>query len=205
VLRGRSLDASDLPALISLHHRVLEQLPPGVLNAETDAFFAEHVAESGRLLGLETAEGEMMAYAVLGLPAASSRYNFGRDIGLPESELGAIAHLDGVAVAPEWRGHGLQRVLARRRTAIAAEAGRRHIISTVAPNNLPSLHNLLAEGFAIVATRPMFAAGHMRHLVHLDLRRGGRPDAAPALAAANMRRIPGECASGAWARLGDGG
>jgi len=204
VFRGRFLGESDLPALIALHHRVLDGLRPGLLNAETDTFFAEHVVESGRLLGMETDDGEMVAYAVLGLPAASARYNFGRDIDLPVSELGAVAHLDGVGVAPEWRGHGLQRAFARRRTAIAAEAGRRHVISTVAPNNLPSLHNLLAEGFAIVATRPMFAAGHIRHLVHLDLLRQRRPDVTAPIGAANMRLIPGGLADSAKAPLGDG-
>jgi len=203
-LRGRLLDEADLPALISLHHRVLDGLEPGLLNAETDAFFAEHVAESGRLLALETADREMVAYAVLGLPQASARYNFGRDIGLPASELGAVAHLDGVGVAAQWRGYGLQRALARRRIAIAAEAGRRQIISTVAPNNLASLHNLLVEGFAIVATKPMFAGGHIRHLVHMDLMRRRRLDAVPTLAAANMRLIPGGLGDSALARLGDG-
>jgi L-amino acid N-acyltransferase YncA len=197
------LDESDLPALISLHHRVLEELPPGLLNAETDAFFAERVAARGRLLGLETDDGEMVAYAVLSLPAASARYNFGRDIELPAPELGAVAHLDGVGVATRWRGHGLQRAFARRRTAIAAKAGRRHIISTVAPNNLPSLLNLVALGFAVVATQPMFAAGHLRHLLHLDLRRQRWPEAGPPRAAADLRLIPA-LANGAPAPSGDG-
>jgi ribosomal protein S18 acetylase RimI-like enzyme len=176
-LQGRLLGESDLPALIGLHHRVLAALPDGILNAETDEFFAQHVFESGRLLGVETGDGEIVAYAVLGLPTASSSYNFGRDINLPLSELGAVAHLDGIGVDAAWRGHGLQRALSQRRTAIAVAAGRRHMITTVAPNNLHSLSNLLALGFNVVATRPMFAASHIRHLLHLD---ASKPTVAPA-------------------------
>jgi len=43
------------------------------------------------------------------------------------------------------------------------------MVTTVAPANLHSLRNCLALGFRVVVTRPMFAAGHMRHLLHLDL------------------------------------
>jgi len=168
-LAGRVLAPADLAAVIALHRQVLAGLPAGLLNPETDAFFAAHLAASGQILGLHKADGSLVAYAVLGLPTAASAYNFGRDLGLPTAELGRLAHLDGVAVAAAWRGLGLHRGLAERRIDMAAAAGRRHLASTIAPANLPSLRTCLGLGLRVVALRPMFAAGHQRLLLQRDL------------------------------------
>jgi ribosomal protein S18 acetylase RimI-like enzyme len=163
------LGPADVPGVIALHRRVLASLAPGLLNPETDAFFAQHAFEAGRLFGLASSQGALVAYAVLGLPTASDIGNFGRLIGLAESELGLVAHLDGAAVVPEWRGHGLQRALLVRRVACAVCLGRRHLLATVAPANHHSLRNATGLGLRIIDTRPMFAAGALRHILHLDL------------------------------------
>ena len=47
-----------------------------------------------------------------------SEENLGRDIGLPESELMLVAHMDSVAILPEYRGAGLQKRLMQHRQNI---------------------------------------------------------------------------------------
>jgi len=59
-------------------------------------------------------------------------------------------HGKGSMVDPNYRGHGLQLALLKRREEIAREHGKQRIISTVRPENAPSLHNFLAAGGVVV-------------------------------------------------------
>ncbi|GEO81288.1 hypothetical protein [Pararhodospirillum oryzae] len=177
-LDGRVLGPGDLGRVIALHHAVLAGLPPGVLNPETDTFFADHLGEAGRILGLFDAGGALVAYGVLGLPAAGSPYNFGRDLGLAPQWLGTVAHLDGATVAEPWRGAGIHRILSQHRLALARAAKRRHVLATVAPLNVPSLRTVLAAGLRARALKPMFAGRLPRFLLCRDLK--GDPELDPA-------------------------
>lgn len=186
-LRGALIDEDQVAEVIGLHRRVLEQLAPGTLAAETDAFFAGHIRRDGRILGLWTNDGQLVAYAVLGLPSADSDYNFGSHVDFLRGQLGLVGHLDGVAVDPRFRGLGLQRALSARRVALALSHGRRHLLTTVAPWNMYSLRNCLALGFRVVRTQPMFAERHMRHLMYRDVFDDGIQLRPPVLSADSIR------------------
>lgn len=146
-LTERLLAEADLPAVIALHHEVRRALAADLLAAESDAFFADHLERAGRILGLHDGP-RLVAYAVLGLPRPGD-HTFASYLDLPADIWPQVAHLDGVSVAKDWRHHGLHRRLIRRRLDLARSAGRRLAISTVAPGNLPSLSNNLAEGMEI--------------------------------------------------------
>ncbi len=162
---GRRLGEADLEAVIALHRLVLAGTPAHLLAAETDAFFADHMARIGRILGL-FAEGKMIAYAVLGLPGPGDP-SLADDLGWT-AERARVAHIDGISVLPEWRGNRLQRVLIAWRLREAAAAGRSLVITTVAPGNTASLRNALAEGLTIHALRQKY--GGWRYLMACDLR-----------------------------------
>ena len=162
---GRRLGEADLGAVIALHHRVLETVPAHLLAAESDAFFADHMARIGRIFGLFVDEA-LIAYGVLGLPGPGDA-NFGDDLGLPAAEKARVAHIDGISVHPGWRGNRLQRVLIGWRVREAAAAGRYLILCTVAPGNAGSLSNALAEGLTIRALLQKF--GGWRYMMELDL------------------------------------
>ena len=198
-LSGRRLGRSDLGELIAFHRQILSGLEPWRLNAETDAFFEAHLSAAGCILGLFEPAGALVAYAVLGLPDADSDYNFGHSLGLAGDELAKVAHLDGAAVAPAWRGHSLQRELLRRRIDMAKAARRRWLITTVAPLNVVSLRSCLSVGLIVRVCRPMFASGHVRLLLALDV--AGDPpldrSAAYAVALSEPDRIAEALAGGA--------
>ncbi|MFO1350363.1 MAG: hypothetical protein U1F68_06655 [Gammaproteobacteria bacterium] len=166
-LMARVLDDDNVEQAYRLHKQLLQLGPkPTLFKPESREFFARHVEAVGRIIGV-FAEGALIAYGIVGFPADTG-YNFGATLGLPESALAQVAHLDGCGVLPQWRGNGLQRWLAHRRIALAVAAGRRHILSTAAPANTASCRNLLASGLQIKGLQPMFG-GVLRYLLYADL------------------------------------
>lgn len=163
---GRPLGDADLASVIALHHKVRAMMPPALLAAESDAFFADHMNRIGRIFGL-FAEGAMIAYGVLGLPGPGNP-NFGDDIGLSAEAKAGVAHIDGSSVDPEWWGNRLQRVLVAWRLREATAAGRSLALCTVAPGNAASLSNTLAEGLSIHALLKKF--GGWRYMMGRDLK-----------------------------------
>lgn len=162
----RRLGTEHLPAIIGLHHKVLALLPTKNLAAcETDGFFADHIATCGHIYGAFR-DDTLMAYSVLGLPRRDDP-NFGVDHNLLPGQLAGVAHIDGVSVAPEWRGQGWQRKMINHRLAAALAAGRFIALSTVAPGNVPSLRSLLSCGLTIRGMVEKF--GGIRYLVRRDL------------------------------------
>ena len=111
-LTDRLLGPDDLSAVVALHHQVLRTMTADQVASETDAFFADHLSRLGQIFGL-CSDDRLVAYGVLGLPGPSD-HNFAAYLDLPPEVWPDVAHLDGISVAPEWRGHGLHRLLTER-------------------------------------------------------------------------------------------
>lgn len=170
--RPQRLTPRHLPQIIALHHAVAEAQSPELMAREDDGFFADHITALGHTYGIF--EGRrLIAYAVLGLPTADSP-NFGTDHGLSAGDRARVAHIDGIAVAPDRRGRGLHRLLIRHRVAEAEAAGRSILLSTAAPGNLPSLGNLLACG--LTARDLIDKFGGTRYLLRHDIGDTARPE-----------------------------
>lgn len=184
----RVLAADDVDTVFALHREVAAALPAGVVANETRAFFAAHAQAAGRLYGVFDPAG-LVAYAVLGLPGEGDD-NFGLDHGLHGAALPGVAHLDGAAVAPTYRGNRLQSFLTQWRLADMMCVGRHIALSTVSPANPWSLASLLENGLTARALRIRF--GGWRYLLRRDL---VGTDAAVSLAAPD--------ATGRWLPLGD--
>ena len=166
-LTGRRLALSDLDALLRLHHRSLEGMPPSWVARDDEAFFCRHLGQDGMIGGLYDG-ARLVAFAVLGLPMSGAP-NFGTDHALSPEQLDRVAHLDGAGVAPEWRGHGLQRVLSNWRIAVARALQREIVLSTVSPLNLPSLASQLGVGLSARGLKQRFSG--WRLLMRCDLSR----------------------------------
>ena len=159
------LDQSHLPAVIALHHIVLADMPPGNATSETDQFFADHLDACGQIFGVFDGD-RLMAYCVLGLPREGDP-NFGTDHHLPPDQFANVAHIDGVAVDPRWRGQGWQRRMVKHRINVARKCGRTIMLSTVAPTNFASLISTLSTGLAVHGLITKF--GGNRFLLRQDI------------------------------------
>jgi len=161
----RRLGIEDLADIITLHHAVRAQMPPGTVVFETDEFFATHLMDCGQIFGCRD-DNRLIAYGVLGLPRPDDP-NFGDDHNLAPPLLSKVAHLDGAAVSPPFRGLGIQKALCLKRIDEASRQGRNIILSTVSPENAASLANLTECGLSIRGEVQKF--GGARYLMRRDL------------------------------------
>lgn len=159
------LDETHLEAIIKLHHEVIAKADPTLVASETDVFFKDHLANCGKTFGI-LENGRLLAYCVLGLPRPNDP-NFGTDQGVADADLPFVAHIDGVAVKAECRGHNWQQILTRHRMQEAIKAGRKLALTTVAPGNSASLINILACGLVVRQLKEKY--GGQRFLMRADL------------------------------------
>lgn len=157
-----ALGPADAGPVYALHLAAIADIADRTtVKPEEPAFFEGLLAGRGTILGVREA-GRLIAYGVLQHDLAAG--DDPRDLlGLAADA--RVAKLAGVGVAPDRRGHGLQRRLTRARVALAAEQGFGHLFATAAPANPVSWGNLMSEGFAIGALVVKYG-GLRRFLLH---------------------------------------
>lgn len=156
-LDWRPLRPEDLPAMHALHLCSIAGMAVQTVKPETREFLHGLLQGRGRVIGAWQG-GALAAYGVLqhDLLAQDDPRAL---LGLAPGH--ALYKLAGAAVAPAWRGQGLQRQLIARRVAWAGDAA---LFATAAPGNMPSWRSLLACGFMVRALQYRYG-GHARYLL----------------------------------------
>lgn len=90
--------------------------------------------------------------------------NLGWDIGLPEEELVKVAHMESVAILPEYRGNGLQYTLMQTAEKELRQRGYRYLLCTIHPENTFSKDNAIRQGYEVVMTKEKYG-GFMRDIL----------------------------------------
>lgn len=167
-LSFRQLDRADLPALLQLQETVRQCLPgPDLCQFEDESYYARLFAGCGAGFGAFDSAA-MAAYGIIAFPGAHPE-NLCHDVPDLALDTAQVAHLDGSAVHPAWRGLSLQQQLSALRIAYGAGKGARHFLLTVAPMNPYSLRNHLnGGGFSVRAIRRKYG-GLWRLILHRPL------------------------------------
>ncbi|PGB54688.1 N-acetyltransferase [Bacillus anthracis] len=121
-------------------------------------------------------ENELIAFRALLVPPIHDEH-LGLDIGLLESELHRVIYQENSNVHPNWRGNGMQKILA---TVIMDELQKEdskydYVCCTVAPFNIPSLKDKFAQGMKIAALKEKYG-GSMRYVFVKELREDNERD-----------------------------
>ncbi len=101
---------------------------------------------------VEDATGQIAGIFLVTFPGLSEM-NMGRDAGLLEEELPAVAHMDSAAVLPRFRGHQLQYRLMQTAEQDLRSMGYRYLMCTIHPDNVYSLSNVLRQGYRVVGQK----------------------------------------------------
>ncbi|CUB54595.1 hypothetical protein BN2127_JRS10_02846 [Bacillus subtilis] len=143
-------------------------------------------------------ENELIAFRALLVPPIDDEH-LGLDIGLPESELHRVIYQEISNVHPNWRGNGMQKILA---TVIMDELQKEdskydYVCCTVAPFNIPSLKDKFAQGMKIAALKEKYG-GSMRYVFVKELREDNERDWT------DIKSVPMNNAGGQQALLSEG-
>lgn len=98
---------------------------------------------------IESVSGQTAGLFIVVFPGKNSE-NLGYDIGLPETELCSVAHMDTVAVHPNFRGYGLQRLLISQAEEALSKTKYRYLLCTVHPENSFSRSNMEKLGYTYI-------------------------------------------------------
>jgi GNAT superfamily N-acetyltransferase len=148
----------DIEELLSLEARSIN---PETFAAITREEFLDSIEND---LVLAARHGKKIAaLCVLVRPRASER-SLAPDVG---AEYSATATFDGVIVAPEERGAGLQRLFLGIAEDMAREWGAWHLAATVSRHNAPSRENFRRMGFTELCEVPKY--GSRRIIVVKDI------------------------------------
>lgn len=165
----RALTPADFIAWKQLRDEVLAGLAhPDMYVREADEadFFAQNSLPRGEGIGVFLGE-ELVAYAMLGMPAVGEDGHLGAVVGMPAGLQASVAHMASCMVRVPWRGNQLQALLLRLRCAVAQANDRPLCLAVVSLHNAPSRHNLLAHGMWIEWTGVI--DGLRRQVLQIDL------------------------------------
>lgn len=143
-------------------------------------------------------ENELIAFRALLVPPIDDEH-LGLDIGLPERELYRVIYQEISNVHPNWRGNGMQKILA---TVIMDELQKEdskydYVCCTVAPFNIPSLKDKFSQGMKIAALKEKYG-GSMRYVFVKELSGNNERDWT------DIKSIPMTNAGGQQALLSEG-
>ncbi len=145
---------------------VWEQMEEKSWYVADNADYTYQALSSGHGLGykaVETGTGTVSAIFLAVIPGMDEK-NLGRDVGMAESELPFIAHMDSAAVLPAYRGFGLQKRLMEAAEADLKARGIHYLMCTVHPDNQFSLNNVLRQGYEILTVKEKYG-GHVRAIL----------------------------------------
>ncbi len=161
------LQADCLLDLMRLQNVIASNLSsPEIFMLHDDRYFREVLRHEYSIIGMIN-DKELIAYSIIRFPGVSED-NLGRDINLREEELAKVAHLQAVAVHPDYRGNGLQRKLTCAHLCVIEEMGYEHVCCTVSPKNPVSLRNILSFGLLIEGLCPKIC-NWWRYILHKNI------------------------------------
>lgn len=164
------LDKSCLPEVLKLQEAVCEALPnKDILQPLSEEEFLFILDGNGIMIGAFVEE-RLIAFRALLIPEIDEDH-LGYHIGLEkESDLKRVLYQEISSVDPAYRGHGLQKTLAKVIMSQIDPATFDYICTTVMPYNIASLKDKFSQGFYIVALKYTYGE-KLRYVFALDLRK----------------------------------
>lgn len=159
----RQAAQQDTDVILSIMRTVSGKLEdPSVYVTDDEEFIKKHITERG-FSCLAECDGKAVGFLIVHIPG-SGEENLGRDVPLPEKELAYTAHMESAAVLPQYRGHGIQRMLMMEAEKELKRKGFHYAAGTVSPDNPYSMNNCLMLGYMTAAVKPKYG-GLMRNII----------------------------------------
>lgn len=112
---------------------------------------------------IETNSGKLAGVLIVAIYGGGEE-NLGYDINLPKEELNTVAHMESIAVLPQYRGFHLQYTLMQQAEKELAINGFRYLMCTVHPENIYSKANAVRQGYQVMITKEKYG-GYLRDIL----------------------------------------
>ncbi len=153
---------SDVDSISAIMRETEKKLPDQRYYVmDDDVFIKAHIREKGFIL-VAKSKNETIGFLIVRFPM-NEHDNLGNDIGLSSMELSFVAHMESVAVLPEFRGNGIQRALLSAAEKMLKMRGYKYMMATVFPLNTVSVSNFEKMDYSIVDTKVKYN-GLQRHI-----------------------------------------
>ncbi|MHC0552199.1 GNAT family N-acetyltransferase [Salinicoccus sp. CNSTN-B1] len=168
----RTIHLGELPALLELQKEVYRGLEnKEVLQTLTRAEF-KAIIQQGFIIGAYD-EGELAGTRSMYIPSPDEEEHLAENAGIDDRD--SVIYSEISFIKPAVRGQGLQTRMGERLLEKVRSDGRfEYVLTTVMPNNIPSLKDKFKLGFRIVDTAYKYN-GKKRHVMQLDLSEGYEP------------------------------
>ena len=162
----RKLTEADLSIIQAVQADVCAALEnPAILQPLSDDELLNILSGNGVMIGVFTAE-RLIAFRVLLKPQVDEDEHLGADVGA--TDFSRVLYQEISNVHPDYRGHGLQKLMAR---WIMDEIDLAHfdwICATVMPYNIASLKDKFTQGMYVYALKLKYG-GKLRYVFGKDL------------------------------------
>ena len=162
----RKLTEADLSIIQAVQTDVCAALEnPAILQPLSDDELLNILSGNGVMIGVFTAE-RLIAFRVLLKPQVDEDEHLGADVGA--KDFARVLYQEISNVHPEFRGHGLQKLMAN---WIMNEVDLTHydwICATVMPYNIASLKDKFTQGMYVYALKLKYG-GKLRYVFGKDL------------------------------------
>ncbi|GAA3724137.1 hypothetical protein GCM10022378_12720 [Salinicoccus jeotgali] len=172
----RTIHLGELPALLELQEKVYKGLEnKEVLQTLTRAEF-KAIIQQGFIIGAYD-EGKLAGTRSMYIPSPDEEEHLAENAGIDDRD--SVIYSEISFIKSAVRGQGLQTRMGERLLEKVRSDGRfEYVLTTVMPNNIPSLKDKFKLGFRIVDTAYKYN-GKKRHVMQLDLSEGYEPSGAP--------------------------
>lgn len=160
-------DSEVLGSLIAAVHKQLEE-PSWFVPDDAAVIRNLLCSEKGLAWKAVEAETGTCAGMLLVFFPGTSEENLGNDAGLLEEEKKMAAHIESVAILPEFRGNGLQAQMMRLAEEEVRKRGYRYLLCTVHPENRFSRNNMVKAGFSSIVKKEKYG-GLLREIMMKQL------------------------------------
>lgn len=164
----QKLTMAHLAELEMLQQKVYDALPDkNTLQPLSTAEFTNILSGNGLLMGVY-AEDELIAFRAL-LDPQDDPEHLGVDCGVAKEKLSRVFYQEISNVSPDWRGYGLQKLMAQVIMEAADLTRYDYVCATVKPYNIPSLKDKFSQGLVVKGLKLKYG-GKLRYIFFKDLK-----------------------------------
>ncbi len=112
-------------------------------------YVKNQISNNGFAVVAKNKDGKIIGSFIFRFPG-NSKDNLGRDIGLEESEMCKVVHMESTVVLPEYRGNGLQLKMLKYAENLIDKHNYKYFMATVSPDNPASYKSFEKNGYKLI-------------------------------------------------------